>query len=90
MDIKISMKDDTNSPETKIFHGNFALEEMFKQVSEKYFGKETATEIQKILSKKITDEEINRAFNTPVDMEKILNSDVNTLLKTDIKDLRRK
>jgi hypothetical protein len=80
MDIKISMKDSKNSPETKVYHGNSALEQMFKDIAEKYFGKIVAKEIQNVLSKKITDEEINKAFNTPVNLDKILNTEVNEFI----------
>jgi methyl coenzyme M reductase alpha subunit len=84
MDIKLSMKDKKDTPDTKIYHGNFALEQMFKDVAEKYFGLEVAKEIQEILSKKITEDEINQYLNKEVDLKKISDTDFRELMRKKI------
>lgn len=71
MDIKISVKDAKIPPQTKIFHGNNALELMLQEVISKYFGEKAAKEVQAILNRKITEEEINRILNKEYTEEQI-------------------
>jgi hypothetical protein len=63
MDIKISIlekriKGKYINPIILEFHGNFALEIMFQKISEKYFGNEVSLLIQKILTGRITKDEL--------------------------------
>ena len=74
MDVKISIKDKNTSPETNIFHGSYALEQMLEKILEKHYGLKTTKEVLKILNRKITDDEINKTLNT--DTDKLLNKKV--------------
>lgn len=67
MDIKISINDKVNIPETNIFHGNYALERMINKVIEKYYGKKTLDKINKILNEKITEDKVNEFLNKRID-----------------------
>ena len=74
MDVKISIKDKNTSPETNIFHGKYALEEMLEKVLLKNYGIRATKDVLKILNRKITDDEINKILNT--DADKLLNKKV--------------
>lgn len=76
MDVKISIKDSKLSPETNIFHGNNALEEMIRIVVSKYFGEKASKEVLAILHRKITEDEINAILN-----KKLSEEEINELLK---------
>jgi hypothetical protein len=74
MDVKISIKDKNTSPETNIFHGNYALELMLVKILVKHYGGKITKEVLKILNRKITDDEINKLLNA--DVNKLLNKKV--------------